>query len=125
MYKANIKFRELKSVLMLCFCVGVFFYVFNQHVPEKRQKINSEKHHEYILPYNNPGIAENYKIKIPRQMLCSCPSSELNKTISLDKKTIRPVTVREKSFLQIKTLLKQRNFNLYFASGFHEPPLTA
>src|SRR5258705_9343087 len=119
----NKKFSELKSILVLGFCAGVFFYVFSQHIPEKIKKTNSEKHHEYVLSHDHFAVSGNYKIRIYKPVFYYYFLQELSKTNFHDKNV--QVQKAENNFLQVKILLKLNNYNLFFASGFHEPPLAA
>jgi hypothetical protein len=117
------KFEGLRGVFLFCFLFGGLFYFFN-HLSESRKQVKAEKQSEYVLSYHSPAIAENHEIKISTPLPYPFSFYELSKTNSRDRKPQR-LTVSEKTFLQVKILLKQSSYNLFFASGFHEPPPAA
>jgi len=112
--------RDFRDIFLLCILCGVLFCAFNQHFSKKKTKV--DKHHEYVLSQQSDLILEKQQLKIPRLTISSAP--ELNKTNLASKSELKQPAVSEKKFLQIKILLKLNNYNLYYASGFHEPPLT-
>ena len=122
MNNPNKKFEGLRDILLACFLFGALFYFFN-HLSESRKQVKAQKHSEYVLSYKSPAVSEKHEVKIPGSLSYSS-SPELTKTNSQDSRAQRP-TIWEKNFLQIKILLKQSSYNLYFASGLHEPPIAA
>ena len=117
----NKKSDTLKALLLAYFLFGAFLCFFNNHFPESKQK--AETHHESVLTFSSPAITANYEIKIPQVPSCSSP--ELARIETGSEAPALYVNNPKENFSHIKILLKLNNYNLFFASGFHEPPLAA
>jgi hypothetical protein len=122
--KLNKKSEYARNILLACFLFGVFFCISNHHFSKSKQKTESEKQQEYVAAHHSPVISENHTLKIGKPSY-SISFSELSRENSNDKSTQRQLTFLEQNFLQVKILLKLSIYNLYFASGLHEPPLAA
>jgi hypothetical protein len=125
MNKQNIKFKDLHHILLGCCLFFVILYFFNHNFSKPWKKAKAEKHHEYVLAYNSSVISENHQLKIFRTLPFFLAFPELNRRNSEHERKQRQITASGKNFLHIKILLKLSRFNLYYASGFHVPPLAA
>ena len=125
MNNLNRKSRDLEDILLVCFLFCALFYFFNNHFSESGKKTMPEKHEVYVLFYSSPVISENHELKNCKPTSCSLVFPELVQTSSQNQRVQKQITISEKDFLQVKVLLKLSSYNLYFASGFHEPPLVA
>ena len=114
----------MRSIILLCFLFGIFFCVFN-NLSGRENKKSSEKQCEYSLSEHSPLISENGSLRILKPVFHPDPSAELSKVNVPGKEAQIQKVLPEKNFLQVKIYLKQSIYNLYFASGFHEPPLAA
>ena len=118
----NKKSERVRNILLACFLFTALFCLCNHHFSAAKQKTESEKQREYVAAYHNPVIAQNYEVRILKSLHSSLL---LNSTTENSGDKNAPEQIAVKDFSQIKILLKQSNYNLYFASGFHEPPLAA
>jgi hypothetical protein len=117
----NKKSEYVRNILLSCFLFGVLFCIGNHYFSKSKQKTESEKQ-EYVTAYHSPVISENHTQKISKPSY-SISFLELNRENSNNKNTRRQLTFSEQNFLRVKILLKLSIYNLYFASGLHEPPL--
>jgi hypothetical protein len=117
--KLNKKSDYVRNILLACFLFGLLFCLYGNHSAAKH-KTESEKQQEYVTTYHSPVISEKYELKIFKSLPFSFPKAIVNAPCKSEW-----LTLPRENFSEIKILLKLSIYNLYFASGLHEPLLAA
>jgi hypothetical protein len=120
--KQNIKLKDLHNFILLC-CMffGILFF-FNHNYSKPWKQTKAEECHAQLMSFGIQVNPEDHEVKCHRPLILLSALPEFNRSNLQRDNERNQKTISAKNFLQVKIPLKNNRYNLYFASGFHEPP---